>query len=611
MPPNNTRLEAQLFKNRSFSVFLLIILFIFVLIGQLSFLQIKNHHFYSTLAKRNLLSIIPVHPDRGLIFDRYGIPLASNIPIYTLMIIPSNYKNFNETVKQLSKIISIPREIKKVHSKLYRYHPYPSIPIKYKLTDEEIAHFYVNSYRFPNVRLAAHMVRCYPFSDTVSNVLGYVGQISPSELQKVDSSNYTSNDITGKAGIEKYYEKQLHGKIGFKTVEINANNRIVRVLKTTLPMSGNNIYLTIDSALQTEVKKILGNENGAVVIIQPGTGQVLALVTNPSFNTNLLILGLSQKQYQKFLCSPKHLFYNRAIQGEFSPGSTIKPFLALIGLDKEIITSRYQIYDPGWFKLPNTHHIYHDWKSKGHGWINVKKAIIVSCDVYFYNLAVMLGIYRIDDILHRFGFGSITGIDLPEEVSGLLPSPNWKMKNRGYPWYTGDTIETGIGQGFFLVTPLQLAQAVSILAERGRGYRPSLLLKVVTPTGRIQVSPSILRSPVILKNPHNWDIIIHAMQDVVDKSWGSAQFFGRHPGFSVAAKTGTAQIYKHQREDKTRYNVLPKRLRNNHLFVAFAPVTECPKIAIAVVVEHSALADKITGKIMQYYFEHAKNINHK
>ncbi|AKQ33582.1 penicillin-binding protein 2 [Candidatus Coxiella mudrowiae] len=602
----NIQFETRLFKNRSFSAFFFILFFVFALIGHLIYLQIKSHYFYSTLSQDNLLNVIPIQPNRGLIFDRNGVLLAKDILAYTLVIIPNDTKHLDEIIKRLTKIIPISNEeVKQFHHILYQYRPYQPVPIKYKLTNEEVARFYVNSYQFPTVRIETQMMRYYPLADTTSDVLGYVGRINPRELHQVGAECYTTDDVIGKTGIEKYYEKQLHGKMGAEEAEINASGRAVRILKEIPPVPGDTIYLTIDSKLQAEAKKVLGDKSGAIVIMQPDTAQVLALVTNPSFDSNPFVSGLSQEEYQKLLNSPDHPLYNRAIRGQFASGSTVKPFLALMGLDEGIITPQYQIYDPGWFQLPNTHHIYHDWRIGGHGWVNVSRAITVSCDVYFYNLAVALGIERMDAILHRFGFGYLTGIDLLEEVPGLVPSPHWKMGFKGYPWYTGDTIETGIGEGFFLVTPLQLAQAVSILAERGKRYRPSLLLKTIMPNGNEKVQSPISEPPVILKNPLNWDIVIHAMQDVVDKPWGSAEFFGKHPGFSVAAKTGTAQVYGHQHEeDKSRTNI-PKRLRNNHLFIAFAPV-EHPQIAVAVVVEHSAMADKMTGEIMNYYFKTSK-----
>ena len=603
----NIRLETRLFKKRCVVTLILLIILSFLLIGRLSYLQIKNHYFYSALSRHNLLNIIPIEPNRGLIFDRNGVLLAKDIPNYILTILPSKIHPLNEIVTQLTKIISISTdELKQFHHTLYQYHRYQHTPLKYKLTNEEVARFYVNQYRFPSVRIETRMMRYYPLGDITSDVVGYVGRINAHELQKVNPNNYIVNGEIGKMGIEKYYEKELHGKIGIEKAEIDADGRIVHILKRISPIPGNNIYLTIDSNLQTEAKKALGDENGAIVIIQPDTGQVLALVTQPSFDPNLFVSGLSQEAYKKLLNSTQHPLYNRAIRGQFASGSTLKPFLALFGMDMGIITPEYLIYDPGWFQLPNTQRIYHDWREHGHGWVNVVKAIAVSCDVYFYNLAVALGIKRMDNILRLFSFGQLTGIDLPEEVPGLVPSPRWKMEVQSKPWYTGDTIETGIGQGFFLVTPLQLARATAIFAEHGKSYQPTLLLKSMTPNGQCSVQRPISEAPIILKNPHNWEIVIRAMKDVVDKPWGTANFFGSHPGFNVAAKTGTAQIYGHQRdEDKSRTNI-PKKLRNNHLFIAFAPV-ENPKIAIAVVVEHSAMTDKMAGEIINYYFMHQRN----
>lgn len=602
----NIKFEKRLFKSRSFIAFFFILFLVFVLIGRLIYLQIKSNHFYSTLSQHNLLNIVPIQPNRGLIYDRNGVLLAKDIPSYTLVVVPNDIKHLDGIIKRLKRIIPISNEeIQQFFHNLYQYRPFQPVPLKYKLTDAEVARFYVNSYQFPTVHIETQMIRYYPLADITSDVLGYVGRINPYELHQLNRQGYTADALIGKTGIEKYYEKQLHGKMGAEEAEIDASGRAVRILKKIPPIPGDTIYLTIDSKLQTKAKKVLGNESGAIVIMQPNTGQVLALVTNPSFDSNPFVSGLSQGKYKKLLNSPEHPLYNRAIRGQFASGSTIKPFLALTGLDDGIINPQYQIYDPGWFQLPNTHHIYHDWKAGGHGWVNLRRAIAVSCDVYFYRLAVALGIDRIDTILHQFGFGYLTGIDLPEEVPGLVPSPNWKIRVKGYPWYTGDTIETGIGQGFFLVTPLQLAQAVSILAEHGKRYRPSLLLKIIKPNGSEKVQAPILEPPVKLKNQINWNIVIHAMQDVVDKPWGSAEFFGKHPGFSVAGKTGTAQVYGHQRdEDTTQVNVA-KRLRNNHLFIAFAPV-EHPQISVVVVVEHSAMADKMTGEIMNYYFQTKK-----
>ena len=575
-----------------------------VLFVRLGYLQIKEHHFYSTLSRHNLLNIIPIEPNRGLIYDRNGALLAKNIPSFTLTIIPNSTKHLNKTLEALRKIIPISNdEMKKFYHILYQYRPYQPVPIKLKLTESDVAKFYVNQYRFPSVSIQSRMLRYYTEGPLMSDVIGYVGRINPRELRQINSSNYNADNDIGKSGIEKYYEKQLHGTAGAEEVEIDASGHIVRVLKRIPPKPGDAIYLTIDSKLQAEAEKVMGNESGAIVIIQPQTGQLLALVTNPSYDPNPFVTGLSHKEYEALLNSPQHPLYNRAIRGQFAPGSTIKPFFALMGLDQNIVTPQYKIFDPGWFQLPNTPHIFHDWRRSGHGWVNVTKALIVSCDTYFYNLAVNMGIDRMINVLHEFGFGQTTGIDMPGEAPGLVPTPRWKMGNQAHPWYTGDTIVMGIGQGFLLTTPLQLGEAIATLAERGERFKPDLLFKTVSPDGTVTLQPPTPEAPVVLAHPEDWNVVIHAMQAMINSPIGTADFFGPHQGFTVAAKTGTAQVYGHQRdEDRTRTN-LPKRLRNNHTFIAFAPVKN-PQIAIAVVVEHNAMADKMTGKILNYYFQH-------
>lgn len=594
--------EAQLFKARVLSALVLVLIFSVILIARLAYLQIKDHRFYSTLSRHNLLNIIPITPNRGLIFDRNGVLLAKDIPTYTLSIIPKGVKKLRHTIEALNKIIPLtPEQIKQFYKILHQYRAFQPVPLKFKLTDEEVARFYVDQFRLPGVQIQTRMMRYYPLSDVMSDVLGYVGRINPRELQLVNSDNYSIDDDIGKMGIEKYYEPQLHGTMGADEAEIDASGRIVRILKETPAKAGDNLYLTIDSRLQAEAEKALGDESGAIVVIQPQTGEVLALVSEPAYDPNPFVSGLRQQDFQNLLNSPLRPLYNRAIRGQFNAASTIKPFFALAGLDDGVVTPRYRVFDPGWFQIPNTDHVYHDWVHGGHGWVDVTRAIIVSCDIYFYNLAVTMGISRIDEILHNFGYGQFTGIDMPEEVRGLVPSPQWKLGAQGHPWYTGDTVEIGIGQGFLLVTPLQLAQAVAAIANRGQRFKPHLLLKTMQSDGAIINYAPIGEEPIILQNPKNWDIVIHAMEGVV-KPGGTASSFGWH-NYTVAAKTGTAQVYGRQRdEEHTRTNI-PKLLRNNHLFIAFAPVDN-PQIAIAVVIEHSAMADKMAGEIMTYYFQH-------
>ena len=437
-----------------------------------------------------------------------------------------------------------------------------------------------------------------------------MGRITAKELHEVNPINYSGSAYIGKRGIEKYYEALLHGQVGAEEAETNAAGQVVRVLKNISAKPGQNIYLTIDSKLQAYAEKALGKNDGAIVAVDPANGQVLTLVTKPTYNPNPFVTGISSKAYNTLVHSPGNPLYNRAIRGEYAPGSTIKPFFAVGGLDSHIINTQYQIYDPGWFRLPNTKHIYHDWKVTGHGWVNVKKAIIVSCDIFFYNLAVNLGISRMDTILNGFGFGKPTNIDMPFALNGIVPSPAWKMQHHGRPWYTGDTVITGIGQGSLLVTPLQLAQATATLAEHGQGYQPQLVLKTVAEDGVIDMHQPIALAPIQLSNPKIWHTVIKAMMGVIYNPYGTAVLFGRHPPYTAAAKTGTAQVFGKQRDEEWSRTNIPKRLRNNHLFIVFAPAKN-PKIALAMVIEHAGLEDKIARKILDFYFSELKQLKHK
>ncbi len=601
--------EKQLFQRRLIVATVVIILLIGLLISRLVYLQIYQHELYSTMSQKNHLELLPIEPNRGLIYDRNGILLAENQPVFSLDIIPDKVQNLKKTLVDLQKIVSISQDdLTQFYQALKQHRIFNSIPLKLKLSDEEVARFYVNQYRFLGVVIDARMIRYYPLGKTMASVLGYMGRIDSRDLINLDSTNYSASSFIGKNGVEKYYEQRLHGQVGYQQVEVDASGRIVRTLKRIPPIPGDKLYLTIDSELQSVAEKALNGERGAVVAIQPRTGEVLALVSSPNFDPNLFVQGIDAKQYKKLQTSSDKPMYNRAIHGQYPFASIIKPFLALEGLDSSIITPQYTIYDPGWFKLPNTNHIYLDWnwKAGGHGYVNVSKALIVSSDPFFYNLAVMLGIDRIDDILSRFGFGRLTGIDIQDEASGLIPSPKWKMRVLGDSWYTGDTIISGIGQGFMLTTPLQLAQATSTLANRGIRFQPHLLLKLQTFDGQILDQTPIAEDPVMLSHREAWRVVIKAMQGVVtsEQPWGTARIrFGTHPKYTIAAKTGTGQVYSSHSRDENQTNVanIPKHLRNHSLFIGFAPVKN-PQIAIAVIVEHSPIAGTIARNVLDYYF---------
>ncbi|MBN2689678.1 MAG: penicillin-binding protein 2 [Gammaproteobacteria bacterium] len=619
MPIKNLELERRLFKRRVLMAGLIAFIGILVLLSRLFMLQVLQYKSYATLSKQNRLQIIPIAPNRGLIYDRNGVLLADNIPVFSLDITRDQVKDLKDTLSRLGHIISISNTDLKYFKKALRQHrPSTPVPLKLQLNKQEVAKFYVHQYAFPGVSVDARLLRHYPVGEVMTPVLGYVGRINDCELEHIDSANYAASNFIGKDGIEKQYEKELHGTVGYKQVEVDAGGHAIRTIKRVAPIAGANLYLTIDSKLQEIATKALGGECGAVVAIEPKTGQVLVLASNPSFDPNLLVHGMSSADFNKLLMSPDKPMFNRALQGEFPIASTIKPFLALEGLDSGVITKDYTIYDPGWFRLPNTHHIYRDWNWRhgGHGEVNVTKAIIVSSDTFFYNLGVLLGINRIDDILNRFGFGMSTGIDLPSEQIGLIPSPAWKWKYKGERWFKGDTVNSGIGQGFMLTTTLQLANAVATLANRGLRFKPHVLLKSSANETSIKAPKTEAEDPVMIQNKWAWQTVITAMEGVIRsvRPFGTARIrFGTNPKYSVAAKTGTGQVYSRRgnRDEEARSEAnIPKRLRTDSLFIAFAPVKH-PKIALAVIVEHSPIAGTVARRVLDAYLLHSNKVSVK
>lgn len=603
--PRNLALQSkhklkQNFLKRCYSMLLIIILFLVILLARLIDLQIIHQSVFNTLSKKNQLALKPIAPNRGLIFDRNGTLLAENIPVFNLEIILSKVNNLAATIAQLKTIIAISDEdLEQFHKSLKQHHPFESIPLRFKLTPTEVARFEVNRYRFSGVHVQASLIRHYPLGKEFAHILGYVGRINDTDLQYLEATNYSASHFIGKVGIEKYHESTLHGKVGYAQVETDASGRIVRTLSRTLPTSGATIYLTIDSGLQHAADQALGNNQGAVVAIDPNNGEVLALVSHPNYEPNLFIQGMSYQKFSQLQSSKDQPLYNRAIRGQYPIASTIKPFLALKALDDEDVSTHYSIYDPGWYKLPNSDHRYHDWKRTGHGWINLTRAIIVSCDTYFYNLAHILGIKSMDNILKQFGFGSYTHIDMGEELPGLVPTPSWKVQHKGEHWYPGDTVNAGIGQGYLLTTPIQLAQATATLAMHGQHYQAHILYKIKTSDGHTFTQQAKLLRPVKLHHPKNWNIVLTAMHEVITSKEGTGFRFGRDTPYTAAIKTGTAQVFSADKR-RVQQTILPKNLRDHSLFIGFAPVDK-PKIVLAIVVENNSIASKVARSIMDYY----------
>ncbi|MBB71908.1 MAG: penicillin-binding protein 2 [Legionellales bacterium] len=571
------------------------------LFARLVYLQIIEHEHYQTLSKKNQLAFLPIPPKRGLIYDRNGVLIAQNMPVFTLELIPSQIANVDETITELQKLVDIsPHELavfQRLRKQTRRYDP---VPLKLKLENSEVAKFYVNQFRFPGVFVQAQLIRYYPLGPAMANVLGYVGRINAYDLENIDQTQYVASNYIGKVGIEKYYERQLHGRVGYQQVETDASGQIVRVLERTQPKAGEDLTLTIDSNLQLAAQNALGDKRGAIIAINPNNGEILAMLSNPGYNSNLFVEGMSSLEYKALQDSPDQPLFNRALRGQYPLASTIKPFMALEGLLSKTITANDQIFDPGWYSVKHSSHKYRDWRKGGHGWVDVHKAIVVSCDTFFYDLASNMGIDKIDDILQKFGFGHATQIDMGEELAGLVPTPDWKKQHQGTPWYPGDTVISGIGQGYMLTTPLQLANATAILAKQGQGYQPHLLLKTTPADGKpVQQQPLALQK---LNIPHrDWQTVIDAMVGVIKSPVGTGYRFGKTAPYSVAAKTGTAQLVSES--SRAASDNVPTRLRDNSMFIAFAPVNK-PQIAIAVVVENDPSAANVARKVMDQYFAH-------
>lgn len=595
----NRAKEAVLFKTRLFIVLIIIIMLIAAMITRLIYLQVDQHHYYTTLSRQNAISLNPIPPKRGLIYDANHVLLANDLPSFSLMVTRTAVSNFKDELARLKQFIPIsPMELKLYEKEAKGRRSFDAVPLKEKLTDEEVARFEVNRYQFPGFEVSARMLRSYPTGDSAAHVVGYMGRINASDLNQIDTSNYAATNFIGKSGIEKYFESQLHGKVGYEETETTADGSTVRHLGKVPAQAGVNLYLTIDTSLQKATLNAFSTLRGAAVAIDPNNGKILALVSSPSFDPNVFINGLSQDDFNEIENNDSRPLYNRAITGLYAPGSTIKPFIALQALSDGVIKPDDKIYDPGWYRIKGTKHIFHNWNRGGFGWVDLHDAIILSDDTYFYQLAHKLGIHSIDKMLTRFGFGQKTGIELPGEQSGVVPSPKYKMGITGQQWYDGDTVITGIGQGFTEVTPLQLAEATATIAMHGKRFQPQLLSAYQLPGSPPTLVPTKPLPPVTLKNPKAWPIVIQAMRDVVKSPRGTGFRFGRTP-YTVAAKTGTAQVFT-MKNDKDDNTWLPERERDNSLFIAFAPIDH-PQIAVAIVVENNPNAPDIARQMINYY----------
>ena len=572
------------------------------------YLQINRYDYYQTLAENNRISVVPITPNRGLITDKNGVVLAHNFFVYTLEITPSKVDNLEETIAQIAQLVEVsPSDLKRFKKQKTESHTFESIPLRTHLNEIEAAKFAVNRYRFPGVELKSRLFRHYPLGKQGAHMIGYIGRINDKDLAKLAEqdalSNYKGTDHIGKSGIEQYYESALHGTTGFQQVEIDADGKAVRVLSSVAPMSGSNLVLSADSKLQEIAETAFGERRGALVAIKPSTGEVLAFVSMPTFDSNLFVDGIDVENWKLLNDSLDKPLINRPLRGVYPPGSTFKPFAALAGLENGKRKPPFSISDAGFFTLPNSSHRYRDWKPGGHGSVDMRRAITISCDTFFYGLAMELGIERLTNFVRHFGFGQKSGVDIAGEVGGLLPTPEWKQRRYKQPWYMGETVIAGIGQGYTLVTPMQLAQATAVLANKGIAMRPRLVSAITdAKTGISTPTQAVINEKVTL-DANNLDIVNLGMIDVTLPG-GTAASVGANAGYSIAAKTGTAQVIGIKQNEKYNANLINERHRDHALFIAYAPAQD-PKIALAVIVENGghggSAAGPIARKVMDYY----------
>lgn len=602
----NLRLESLIFKERAILSAILVAGTFILLLVRLYDLQITNFSHYHTLSDDNRVRVLPIAPTRGLILDRNGEILADNTPNYQLMITPLQVSDMQQLLDDLAEFISIQEhELERFYKTVKRQQSFQQSPLKLKLTEQEVAKFAVNQHRFPGVEITAHSTRYYPQKNTFAHALGYVGRINEKELTTLDTQNYQGTSHVGKLGIEKRYEKELHGFVGHKHVEINAQGRALRVLKTQPSVPGADIQLALVARLQEVAQDALGDEKGAIVAIDPNNGDVLAFVSRPNYDPNAFVNGIGQEAYSALRDDENRPLFNRALIGQYPPGSIVKPVVALAALNYQLTWPEKTMYAGPYFQLPGRARKYRDWKKEGHGIVNMYSAISQSCDVYFYELGDDLGIDRMHEFLIQFGLGERTQLDTVGEVKGLMPSREWKRAARGQPWYPGETIITSIGQGYMLTTPLQLAVMTGYIANHGNMYQPRFVRAMRNVDSlNFQSVPVKEMQPVNVKQESYWQAIEQAMIDVVHAPNGTARRIGADASYQIAGKTGTAQVFGIAQDEEYDEDITPKHLRDHALFVAYAPV-EDPQIAVAVVVENggsgSSAAAPVARKILDAY----------
>ncbi|MDP3977017.1 MAG: penicillin-binding protein 2 [Pseudomonas sp.] len=588
--------DARLIRRRALVGALVFLLLTAALVARMYYLQVVQYEHHSTLSENNRVHVQPIPPTRGLIFDRNGVLVADNRPSFSLTLTRERAGDWAQVLDVIVEVLGLSSDERELFEKRVRQgrRPFEPVPVLFELSEEQIATIAVNQFRLPGVEVAAQLVRHYPQREHFAHSVGYVGRINEKELKELDPVAYSGTHHIGKTGIERFYEEQLHGEVGYEEVETNARGRVLRVLKRIDPLPGKDVMLTIDVRLQEAAEAALGGRRGAIVAIQPSTGEVLAMVSQPSFDPNPFVTGISFKAYAELRDSIDQPLFNRVLRGLYPPGSTIKPMMAVAALDAGVITPTSRVFDPGFYQLPNHSHKYRNWNRNGDGWVSLEMAIMRSNDTYFYDLAHKLGIDRMHDYMTRFGLGQRVSLDMFEETAGLMPSREWKRSRYRQPWYPGETLILGIGQGYMQTTPLQLAQATALMATRGKWIRPHLA-KTVEGLPPVDSEPL---PDIRLRDPQSWDSARFGMEQVMHGPRGTARKVGDSSVYRIAGKSGTAQVVAIKQGERYDREKIRERHRDHALFVAFAPADN-PQIAVAVMVENGESGSGVAAPVVK------------
>ncbi len=602
--------ESALFGRRVVVALVIVVAVFGVLISNMYQLQVTQFQSFQTRSNDNRIKVVPLAPNRGIIYDREGRILAENRPVLSLEVVPERVKDLPATIAKLTDLLAIEAEaIERFERNRQRERRFEHVILLDQLNQQQAALFAARQHEFPGVSIEARLVRHYPYGESLTHALGYVAKINQRDAQRLKEqgvdANYAATRTIGKLGIEGFYEEQLHGTVGYQQVEVDIHGRSLRTLAIEPPIPGQDLVLEIDIELQRQAQQVLGENRGSIIVMDPRNGAVLAMVSQPSYDPNWFAQGISVAQYRSLLDSRHSPLLNRATQGGYPPASTIKPQLAVVGLEEGIITPDTQVWDPGWFQIKGVDHRYRDWLSWGHGWVNVNTAIVESCDTFYYDLALKLGIDTISEHMTQFGFGSLTGIDIGEESAAVMPSRGWKRARFNQPWYAGETVSIGIGQSYWTVTPMQLAVATAVVVNKGERPVPRLL-RTIRDAGIELPAVHEQRAPVQLSNPQNWQIALTGMEDVVGSIKGTAHRAFKGATYTSGGKTGTAQVRSIGQDEEYDAEKIAERFRDNAMYVGYAPA-DSPEIVVAITAENvvgggSSVAAPMARKLMDYYF---------